>query len=565
MADEPADGTGLSPEGMSGDDPATGGLAIAECQDAEAALSEAEDRRRRKQAEHESRAVTRLNESVLATLPSWLFVLDGALRVLQVSPSYLQAARRSPADVVGRDVAEALPPSLLAAESLRDRIRTVAATGTRDEVLGLRVAESPRQDRYFDARICGIQPTPGEPDRGAPRVLLVLDDVTRHRTLEEQMHRADRLESLGKLAGGIAHDLNNLLTGLMGFAHLGLSEVPKGSAMESYLTQILQLGERGAALTRQILTFSRRQTLAPSIFDLNDLLRQSLTMLQQLIGEDVELQFLPAGDLGTVRADPGQIEQVLTNLVVNARDAMPRGGKLTIETANADFDGAYAAEHLGAVPGPHVLLSVTDTGCGMDPATLARIFDPFFTTKEEGQGTGLGLATVYGIVKKHGGNVWAYSEPGRGATFKVYLPRVGAVREPPLQAAGRRAAPSRGTETLLVVEDQAPVRQVVTRYLEALGYGVIAASTPHEAEEQFAQRGQGVALLLTDVVLPERTGGQLYERLSASCPGLRVLYMSGYTDTAVNRSDNLLQGAAFLQKPFTPTELAAKVREVLDA
>lgn len=395
------------------------------------------------------------------------------------------------------------------------------------------------------------------------RALREAEDRRKRKELEEHMRRVDRLDSLGQLAGGIAHDFNNLLTGIMGFAQLGLYEAPKGSSLESALRQIAQLGERGAALTQQILAFSRRQPIDPSIFSLNELVRRSLAMLQQLIGENIETEFHPADRLGTVHADPGQIEQVLTNLVVNARDAMPHGGRLTIETANAEIDAAYAADHVGAKPGPYVLLSVTDSGCGMDEATLARMFEPFFTTKGEGKGTGLGLATVYGIVKKHGGNVWAYSEPGQGSTFKVYLPRIEAKPEP-LRPRAAATPPPRGTETLLVVEDQLQVREVVARYLEAAGYTVIAASTPSEAEQRFAQIGPSVALLLTDVVLPERTGRELYERLSAGRPGLKVLYMSGYTETAVNRSSNLLQGAAFLQKPFTPGALAAKVREVLD-
>ncbi len=396
------------------------------------------------------------------------------------------------------------------------------------------------------------------------RALREAEGRRKRKELEAQMRRVDRLDSLGKLAGGIAHDFNNLLTGIMGFAQLGLYDAPKGSPLESALTQIEQLGQRGAALTQQILAFSRRQPIDPSIFDLNELVRRSLTMLQQLIGENIETQFYPADGLGTIHADPGQIEQVLTNLVVNGRDAMPNGGRLTIETGNAEFDEAYAAEHLGAKPGPYVLLSVTDTGCGMTEATLARLFEPFFTTKEAGKGTGLGLATAYGIVKKHGGNLWAYSEPGRGSTFKVYLPRVEAKPEP-LRPKAVAATPARGTETLLLVEDQAQVRQVVTRCLESLGYTVVAASAPSEAEQRFAERGQEIALLLTDVVLPERTGCELHKRLSASRPGLKVLYMSGYAESAMSRGDTLVRGAAFLQKPFTPATLAAKVREVLDA
>jgi len=485
---------------------------------------------------------------------------DPAATRVETAGAMREALRSLPWDLVVADYSLpcfGAPAALAILQETGNDLPFIVVSGQIGEETAVAMMKAGAHDYVMKGHLARLVPV-------VQRELREAEDRRKRKELEEQMRRVDRLESLGKLAGGIAHDFNNLLTGIMGFAQLGLYEAPKGSGLESALVQIANLGERGAALTRQILAFSRRQPIDPSIFDLNELVRRSLTMLQQLIGENIETESHPADGLGTIHADPGQIEQVLTNLVVNARDAMPNGGRLTIETANADLDEAYAADHVGAKPGPYVLLSVTDTGCGMDEATQARIFEPFFTTKEEGKGTGLGLATVYGIVKKHGGNVWAYSEPGRGSTFKVYLPRVEA-RPEPLRNRPVAATPPRGTETLLVVEDQLQVREVVTRYLEAMGYTVVAASTPSEAEQRFAQLGQSVALLLTDVVLPERTGWELYERLSAGCPGLKVLYMSGYTETAVNRSSNLLEGAAFLQKPFTPAALAAKVREVLDA
>ena len=389
-------------------------------------------------------------------------------------------------------------------------------------------------------------------------------DVTQRRVLEVQLRLSQRMEAVGRLAGGIAHDFNNLLTGIIGYAQLLLGQVEEDSPAGRDLAQVRELADRAATLTRQLLAFSRRQILEPIVLNINTLVENITRMLQRIIGEDIDLQLAVAPDLGNVRADPAQVEQVLMNLAVNARDAMPNGGKLTIETANVVLDQEYANGHIAVTPGPHVMLAVSDTGHGMDEETQQHVFEPFFTTKEAGEGTGLGLATVYGIVKQHGGNIWVYSEPGEGTTFKVYLPRVEEEAEA-LPSGGPEGNPARGTETILVVEDERMVRDLVKRVLEGRGYTVLTAASPGEAEQVLDCHREEIALLLTDVVLPERSGRELYETLAESRPSLKVLYISGYTGNAISHRGVLEAGTAFLQKPFTPDALAGKVREVLDA
>ena len=386
-------------------------------------------------------------------------------------------------------------------------------------------------------------------------------DVSARERLEEQLRQSHKMEAVGRLAGGVAHDFNNVLMGISGFTEFAMDAAPADSTMREDLAEVLTLAERAADLTRQLLAFSRRQTLQPVVLDVNQLVGNMAKMLKRLIGEDIDLVFVPAEDLGSVKADRGQTEQVVMNLAVNARDAMPDGGKLTIETANVTLDEEYARTHEDVTPGAYVMLAVTDTGCGMDEETRQRMFEPFFTTKEQGQGTGLGLATVYGIVKQHGGSIWVYSEPGKGTSFKVYLPRVEEA-----DVAEAIAAPAEslsGTETVLVVEDEAAVREIVERMLQARGYRILTEGTPAEADAMLAEHGAEIALLLTDVVLPDGNGRQIYESTRDAYPDLRVLYMSGYTDNAIAHHGVLDPGTAFIGKPFTPDALARKVREAL--
>ena len=371
------------------------------------------------------------------------------------------------------------------------------------------------------------------------------------------------MEAVGRLAGGVAHDFNNVLTAITGYSELLLDELQPGDPKRQDVEEIKAAGLRAAALTRQLLAFSRKQVLQTRVLDVNDVVRGLEKMLRRLLGEDVKVELALEAALGAVRADPGQLEQVIVNLAVNSRDAMPGGGLLTLETANVELDEAYVNSHAGASPGRHVMLAVTDTGIGMDAETRSQIFEPFFTTKERGKGTGLGLSVVYGIVKQSGGSVWVYSEPGRGTTFKVYLPRVDEpVEGLELESAVQPVAG--GTETVLVAEDDPAVREIVADVLTRKGYRVLRAPDGQTALEMARAAAGEIHLLVTDIVMPGMTGRQLAEAFAIARPGVRVLYMSGYTDGAVVRQGVLAEGLPFLQKPFTPNALALKVREVLD-
>ncbi len=395
------------------------------------------------------------------------------------------------------------------------------------------------------------------------RAMREVEERAERRRLEEQFQQSQKMEAIGHLAGGIAHDFNNLLTAITGYSDLVLSRLHEDDPVRRDIEEIKSAGERAAGLTRQLLAFGRRQIIAPRVLDLNGIVAGIDSLLERVIGEDIERVAVLAPDLGHVKVDPGQIEQVIMNLAVNARDAMPKGGKLTIETANVELDRAYARRHVSVQPGPYVMLAVSDNGCGMDQATKDRLFEPFFTTKEVGKGTGLGLATVYGIVKQHRGNIWVYSEPGQGATFKVYLPRVEETAD--ILVPERRGPVQGGSETVLVVEDEPVVRRLVCDILEGLGYTVLEAGQGDEALE-VCRRHQGpVSLLVTDVVMPGMSGNELAQRLVESLPRLKVLFLSGYTSNTIVHHGILQEGVAFLQKPFTPEALAREVREILDA
>jgi PAS domain S-box-containing protein len=392
----------------------------------------------------------------------------------------------------------------------------------------------------------------------------IIVDITDRKQLEGQLQQARRMEAVGRLAGGIAHDFNNLLTIIKGYTELGLTRAKNQPEVRADLERIEDASERAAGLVRQLLAFSRRQVLQPKVLDLNGIVVGLDKLLRRLMDEDIEMKTIVAKDLGTIKADPGQVEQVIMNLVVNARDAMPDGGRLTVETQNVELDGAYARDHATVRPGRYVLLAVSDTGVGMSADTIAHIFEPFYTTKESGRGTGLGLSTAYGIVKQSGGYIWVYSEPGEGTTFKVYLPRV----DEPAEALPTKKAPladGAGTETILLVEDEPELRELTRTILASRGYSVVEAINPDQAERLAEKYGAKIHLLLTDVIMPGISGRELAKRLSARQPAMRVLYMSGYTYNVIAQNGTLERGVSFLQKPFTPGVLIEKVREVLDA
>jgi two-component system, cell cycle sensor histidine kinase and response regulator CckA len=414
---------------------------------------------------------------------------------------------------------------------------------TKARCSGLLVTDESEQDAYFE---------------------VFAEDATEKRLLERQLQLAQKMEAIGRLSGGIAHDFNNLLGVIIGYSEVLKKRLDVANPLREHAEEIEKAGQRAASLTRQLLAFSRQQVLAPAVLNLNALLTDLGKMLPRLIGEDVELALKLDPKIGLVKADQSQIEQVVMNLVVNARDALPRGGKLIVETSNVTLNHAYTLLHPGSRVGPYVLLSVTDNGTGMSLETLAHLFEPFFTTKERGKGTGLGLATVYGVVKQSGGYIWVDSEPGKGSSFKVYLPQI----DEPVSAPVVTVLPAesfQGAETILLVEDAGPLRKLAHALLEQNGYHVLAAEHGAEALKIAEQKIRHIDLLLTDVIMPGMTGRELADRLVGQQAGLRVLYMSGYTDSAIADQGVLEPGTYLLHKPFTEEALIQKVREVLDA
>jgi two-component system cell cycle sensor histidine kinase/response regulator CckA len=439
------------------------------------------------------------------------------------------------------------------------------ATDLRKDLASAGNARRVSRHRKKDGSIITVEVTAHDFDFEQRSARLVLaNDVTERLRLEEQLRQSQKMEAIGRLAGGVAHDFNNMLSVILSYGEILLADMKPGEPMRDEVEEIRKAGKRAADLTRQLLMFSRQQVLEPKVLDLNEILSGMEKMLQRILGADVDLVTMPASSLGRVRVDRSSIEQVIMNLAVNARDAMPTGGRLTMETSNVVLDDAYARSHLGAAAGRYVMLAITDTGTGMDQATLARIFEPFFTTKEVGKGTGLGLSTVFGITQQCGGGVWAESEPGKGTTFKVYLPRVDSEAE----AANRLEAQptsSRGAETILLVEDDDQVRAVARGILRRHGYHVIDARNAGEALLSAEKHAGRIHLLLSDVVMPQMSGPELAKRLAGTRPEMKVLCMSGYTDDSIVRHGVIEARFAFIQKPITPETLSKRVREVLES
>ncbi|HKX01612.1 MAG TPA: PAS domain S-box protein [Methylomirabilota bacterium] len=459
-------------------------------------------------------------------------------------------------EMIGESVANIYPGGLEEARAIRRRL---AAEGPlRSYETGFLARDGRRVE--VSASIAMLRDAAG----AEVGTLGVLKDIEERRRLEEQLRQSQKMDAIGRLAGGIAHDFNNLLTVIAGRAQMILSRIRPEEAIHRDATLVRTTADRAAALTQQLLAFSRKQVLQPQVLNLNRVVTGMQPMLARLIGEDIELSVVPAEGLGRTKADPGQLEQVIVNLVVNARDAMPEGGRLTIETADVEIDAAYASRHFSVAAGPYVMLAVTDTGSGMDEPTRSRVFEPFFTTKGPGKGTGLGLATVYGIVKQSGGDIQLYSELGHGTSFKIYLPRVAEQVIDALDARPAITAMPRGEETVLLVEDEPEVRDLAREILEGSGYTVLQACDPQEAVLMAERHAGPIRLLLTDVIMPRQSGRALAERLRPLRPEMHVLYMSGYTNEAIVRHGVLEPDTMFIQKPFTPAALGQKVREALD-
>jgi PAS domain S-box-containing protein len=513
----------------------------------------------RKRAEEDLRTSEERFRQLADNIKEALIVIE----LPSYKPSYLS---RVWAEIWGRSVDDARANPDLWFEAIHPSDRASVQLGQESIARGhpaenvFRVMRPDGSTRWVRARLFPVLDVSGVPYR----MVGLVEDITEMRQTEEQLRQSQKMEAVGRLAGGIAHDFNNLLTAILGYAEFVLEELGPNHPSVADVREIQAAGQSAANLTRQLLAFSRRQILQPHTIDLNDVIRRVQSLLARIIGEDVTLHLKLTGSPATVTVDPAQVEQVVMNLAVNARDAMRDGGFLTIETSIVDLDLAYVQQHRGASTGNHVMLAVSDTGVGMDEATQQHLFEPFFTTKETGKGTGLGLATVYGIIKQSHGSIWVYSERGKGSTFKIYLPL--AVGESPQHILTEREPVSwNGTETVLVVEDQSEARSVIRETLRRRGYTVIEAASGPEAIVKSAEHTGVIHLLLTDVILGGMGGRRVAETLRSHRPGLRVLYMSGYTDDAIVHHGVLEPGLAFVQKPFTAELLLRRVRAVLDA
>jgi two-component system cell cycle sensor histidine kinase/response regulator CckA len=475
---------------------------------------------------------------------------------MYASPSHYTLLGIAPVELIGSSVLQFAHPADQA--QIEDQLRRLTETGT--VRLSFRIRQAGGAWRWLESIWTLIA------QREESLIVAAGRDITERKNLEAQLLQSQKMEGIGRLAGGVAHDFNNLLTAIIGNAELAIDSLPNDHVARGDIGEIARAASRAAGLTRQLLAFARKQIFEPRVIDLNHLILEMDALLQRLIGEDIELVTLPAANLGSVKADAGQLEQVVINMAVNARDAMPSGGKLTIETSNVTLDQEYSRQHLDVVAGHYVLLAISDTGTGMDDQTREQIFEPFFTTKQPGRGTGLGLPMCYGIVRQHGGHIWVYSEPSHGTSFHIYLPRVDELVEQAAAPASEIATLPRGTETILLVEDEAAVRTLAARSLRAHGYTVLEAAHPDEALAIARVHPVGsVQLLLTDVVMPRMSGKALAEQVLKLWPDIKTLFISGYTDNAIVHHGQLDPGVAFLPKPFSPDMLARKVREVLEA
>jgi len=510
--------------------------------------SRAENALRQSEAKYRS-VVENTNEAILV-------IQDG--RLVFANPRATQITGCSSSQLTTRSLEDLVHPD--DRQMVADLLAGTLNGEPLPEFQAYRLLRPRKEDRVAWVDMSAVQIT----WEGSPAILSFLSDVTERKHLEDQFRQAQKMESVGRLAGGIAHDFNNLLTAINGFASLLELELPPSDPKREYATAIRKAGERAAKLTSQLLAFSRKQIIQPQVVSLNGVVRGMEQMLRRIIGEDVEMETVLASSLWPVMVDATQTEQVIINLAVNARDAMPTGGKLTIETANVVLDDRFVVEHLGSRPGEHVVLTVRDNGVGMSEEVKSHLFEPFFTTKEEGKGTGLGLATAYGIVKQNGGYIWCDSEEGHGTAFTIYLPRCREQLDTPVLRDEVRKIET-GSETIIVVEDDQTVLDLAVRVLERAGYEVLEAARAEAALEQARSHAGPIHLLLTDVVMPHISGSELAERLTQIRTDTKVLYMSGHTDDFIVHRGILDPGTAFIQKPFSPWSLARRVRQVLDS
>jgi two-component system, cell cycle sensor histidine kinase and response regulator CckA len=491
-----------------------------------------------------------------------IVITDADGTIQYVNPAFEKLSGYSREEAIGKN-----PRILKSGRQDQDFYRAMWDTLTRGEVWTGNFINKRKDGKIYEevAVISPVRDASGK----IVNYVAVKRDVTHEMQMEAQIRQAQKMEAVGKLTGGIAHDFNNLLTAILGYSEILLSRVSDVDPSRRDIEEIKHAAERAAAMTRQLLAFSRKQILKPRILSLNEVVLHTEKMLRRLIGEHIEFTVFAADDLWRVKVDPGQIEQVIMNLVVNSKDAMPEGGKLTIETSNAELDDSYVRDHPYVKPGPYVMLAVSDSGCGIDAETQSHIFEPFFTTKEQGKGTGLGLSTVYGIVKQSSGYIFVFSDPGKGTAFKVFLPRVEEIPDqgsPPEEILTKiKSTKVMGSETILISEDEGSVRELVQTVLENQGYKVLVAQDGTEALEVSCRYDGPIHLLITDLVMPQIGGQELAKRLAQSRPGIKTLFMSGYTEDAVVHHGILESGGTFIQKPFRLGVLERKVREVLDS
>jgi PAS domain S-box-containing protein len=509
-----------------------------------------------KKAEEALRESKEYLNQIINCIGDPLFVKDDQHKFVLMNDAMCEISRIQREDLLGETAFGYLPKDIVAKllekeDEVLNSGRECVMEETIPDTQGNTITVMSKKTRFVDKA-------------GNKQIIGLLHDITEYKQLQAQFLQAQKMEAIGVLAGGVAHDFNNLLNIINGYTELMLTDISQEHPLRADLQLVMDAGQRAASLTTQLLAFSRKQIVQLEILNLNHALESMNSMLRRLIGEDIELTFIGQPELGLINADPGQIHQIVMNLVVNSRDAMPQGGKLTIETANIDLDEQYVRGHLAGAAGPYVMLAVSDNGMGMDSETQSHVFEPFFTTKSKGKGTGLGLSTVYGIIKQSHGFIWVYSEPGKGTAFKIYFPRA-EYQGPEIRAERKSAHRLQGRESVLVVEDEESVRTLACRILQEQGYAILEASSGNEALAIAQNHAGEIHLVLTDVVMPGIGGGELVSRITAARPGIKALFVSGYTDNAIVNHGTLDPGIAFLQKPFTIGSLARKVREVLDS